>query len=61
MMAVMETSNGDGSHAFKSVDANGKVNFTSEVTFPKTSREGDGKWRPAAGRPFQLLRRSERD
>ena len=34
---------------FKSVDADGKVNFTSEVTFIRLFVKENGKWRPAAG------------
>jgi hypothetical protein len=34
---------------FKTVDANGKVNFTSEVTFLRLFVKENGKWRPAGG------------
>jgi len=34
---------------FKSVDANGKVAFTSEVTFLRLFVKENGKWRPAGG------------
>ena len=34
---------------FKTVDAHGKVSFTSEVTFLRLFVKENGKWRPAAG------------
>ena len=40
---------------FKSVDGNGKVNFTSEVTFLRLFVKEDGKWRPAAGAAVPIV------
>ena len=40
---------------FKSVDANGQVNFTSEVTFLRLFVKEDGKWRPAAGAAVPIV------
>lgn len=40
---------------FKSVDANGKVNFTSEVTFLRLFVKENGKWRPAAGAAVPIV------
>jgi Ni/Co efflux regulator RcnB len=40
---------------FKTVDANGKVNFTSEVTFLRLFVKEDGKWRPAAGAAVPIV------
>jgi hypothetical protein len=40
---------------FKSVDANGKVAFTSEVTFLRLFVKEDGNWRPAAGAAVPIV------
>ena len=40
---------------FKGVDANGKVAFTSEVTFLRLFVKENGKWRPAAGAAVPIV------
>jgi len=40
---------------FKSVDANGKVAFTSEVTFLRLFVKENGKWRPAGGAAVPIV------
>jgi len=40
---------------FKSIDANGKTSFTSEVTFLRLFVKENGGWRPAAGAAVPIV------
>ena len=40
---------------FKSIDANGKTSFTSEVTFLRLFVKENGMWRPAVGAAVPIV------